>query len=142
MKKLLALTLSLLLTFSLVGCFDKVLSPAEQTQQMIEHQAVNEETAAQVQPETQALTEAPTDAPTQAPEKTEDEKIGEEKAKKIALDHAGLKEADVKHLFVELDYDDGVLRYEVDFRQDKYEYDYDIDAKTGKILSYDKDIDD
>ena len=142
MKKLLALTLSLLLTLSLVGCFGNVLSPAKQTQQIIENQVVADETAAQVQAETEAPTNAPTDAPTQAPEKIKDEKISEEKAKKIALDHAGLKEADVKHLFVELDYDDGVLRYEVDFRQGQYEYDYDIDAKTGQILSYDKDIDD
>ena len=142
MKKLLALTLSLLLTLSLVGCFGNVLSTAKQTQQIIENQVVADETAAQVQAETEVSTEVPTDAPTQAPEKIQDEKISEEKAKKIALDHAGLKEADVKHLFVELDYDDGVLRYEVDFRQGQYEYDYDIDAKTGQILSYDKDIDD
>ena len=138
MKKILALTLITLFALSLVGCVDDTLPPANQTQQIIENQAIVEETTAQTQAQTEEVTQAPTDKP----KKAEDEKIGEDKAKKIALDHAGLKEADVNHLFVELDFDDGVLRYEVDFHQGQYEYDYDIDAKTGKILSYDKDIDD
>lgn len=133
MKKLLTLTLITLLALSLFGCEAQIPSTTEQSQP-----------AAQTQPvvETEAETVIQTEAETVAETKQEDEKIGEEKAKKIALDHAGLKEPEVKHLFVELDYDDGVLRYEVDFHKDQYEYDYDIDAKTGKILSYDKDIDD
>ena len=134
MRKLLALSLSLLLTFSLVGCFKKPLSPALNTQQITQQQSVVEESKATTVAETVFATEQTSVA--------NDENIGEEEAKKIALEHAGLKEADVSHLLVELDFDDGVLRYEVDFRQGQYEYDYDIDAKTGNILSYDKDIDD
>lgn len=38
-----------------------------------------------------------------------------------------------------LDYDDGTAEYEVDFRVGKTEYDYEVDAKTGKILK--KEID-
>ena len=134
MRKLLALSLSLLLTLSLVGCFEKPLSPALNTQQITQQQSVVEETKATTVAETVVATEQTSVA--------NDENIGEEEAKKIALEHAGLKEADVSHLFVELDFDDGVLRYEIDFRQGQYEYDYDIDAETGNILSYDKDIDD
>ena len=142
MKKLLALALSLLLTLSLVGCFQSPLSPANQTQQVVENQTTNDNQVAETEVETQAQTVVETVVETKAPAQVDEENIGEDKAKKIALDHAGLKEADVKHLFVELDYDDGVLRYEIDFRHGQYEYDYEIDAKTGTILSYDKDIDD
>lgn len=134
MRKLLALAITLMLTVLLFGCGEKTLSTANQSQQVIEQQAVTEEVVNQTEPETIAETVSQTSA--------DEENIGEEKAKQIALEHAGLKESDVKHLFVELDFDDGILRYEVDFRQGKFKYDYDIDAKTGEILSYDKDIDD
>lgn len=68
--------------------------------------------------------------------------VGLEKAKKIALNHAGLKESDVRGLKVEKDFDDGVPEYEVEFESGRTEYDYEIDAKTGKILKADKEIDD
>lgn len=65
--------------------------------------------------------------------------ISEEEAKKIALEHAGLTEADVTFVHVKLDRDDGRLEYEVEFYKDNTEYDYDIDANTGEILSFDQD---
>ena len=67
--------------------------------------------------------------------------ITADEAKRIALDHARLKEADVTDLDVDLDRDGSTLKYEVDFRAGNIEYDYDIDAKTGKIISADKDRD-
>lgn len=66
--------------------------------------------------------------------------IGEAKAKEIALNHAGLKEADVTFIKVERDYDNGRLKYEVEFYSGNQEYDYDILASTGEILSFDYDI--
>ena len=133
MKRTLALLLVFMLAISVAGCGTDAMLPTKQSQQAVETQPANE---------TAAETTLQTEAETVAETKQEDEKIGEEKAKQIALEHAKLKEADVSRLFVELDYDDGILRYEVDFHYGQYEYDYDIDAKTGKILSYDKDIDD
>jgi uncharacterized membrane protein YkoI len=65
--------------------------------------------------------------------------IGEAKAKGIALSHAGLKEADVVFARVHLDYDDGRREYEVEFYSGNIEYDYDIDAISGEIRSYDHD---
>lgn len=135
MKRFLALLLSLLLTLALVGCDSTSMGVVAGQDNGTPVDATN---SAQSQASTDAVTQA-TEAVT---EKPADSKISEEKAKSIALNHAGLKESEVKFLHVELDYDDGVLRYEVDFRQGNYEYDYDIDANTGKILSYDKDIDD
>lgn len=67
--------------------------------------------------------------------------IGMDQAKKIALKHAGLKERDVTFIKAQLDYDDGQKVYEIEFRVNKVEYEYDIDAGTGNILQYDKDYD-
>ncbi len=68
-------------------------------------------------------------------------KITSEEAKAAALKDAGLTEADVTNLTTDLDRDDGVLKYEVDFHSGGVEYDYDINAETGKIISVDKDHD-
>ncbi len=65
--------------------------------------------------------------------------IDEEQAKQIALEHAGLEQADVTFVHVKLDWDDGRQEYEVEFYKDNTEYDYDIDAQTGEILSFDSD---
>ena len=42
-------------------------------------------------------------------------------------------------LRTEFDFDEGRPEYEVDFHHDGWEYDYEIHAETGKILSRDKD---
>lgn len=65
--------------------------------------------------------------------------IGSARAKEIAL--AEVPGATV--VKCELDTDDGVKIYEVELVKDIYEYELEIDAKTGKILKYDRDrIDD
>ena len=66
--------------------------------------------------------------------------IGEAKAKDIALKHAGLSSSKVTFLPISLDWDDGRQVYEVEFYSGNKEYDYEIDAATGTILSYDYDV--
>ena len=68
--------------------------------------------------------------------------IGLEKAKEIALKHAGLKKSEVTKLKAERDRDDGIVKYEVEFEKGRMEYDYEINAETGKILKAEKDYDD
>lgn len=68
-------------------------------------------------------------------------KISADEAKKAALDHAGLKESDVTDLDVDLDRDNGILKYEIDFHANGIEYDYDINADDGTVISADKDRD-
>ena len=63
-----------------------------------------------------------------------------DQAKAIALEHAGVSEADARFVRVESDYDDGVAVYEVEFYAGNREYDYDIARDSGKILKYDHDI--
>ena len=65
-----------------------------------------------------------------------------EEAKAIALAHAGFTAAEVQGLRAEYDVDDGVKMYEVEFRVDGWEYEFEIHAETGKILSWDKEYDD
>ncbi len=82
------------------------------------------------------------DAPQQLREVLpETKELTAEEAKAIALSHAGLKEEEVTGLVTKYDKDDGVTEWEVDFRKGDYEYDYDIDAKTGKILKSEKEKD-
>lgn len=65
--------------------------------------------------------------------------ISEEKAKEIALNHAGVAADKAVFEKVKLDKDDGVYEYEVDFRVGNVEYDYEINAISGKIIEADKD---
>lgn len=69
-------------------------------------------------------------------------RISAAKAKSIALAHAGFSENQVKYLRAEFDYDDGFAVYEVEFYADGMEYDYEISARTGKIIDVDREYDD
>ena len=66
--------------------------------------------------------------------------IGEAKAKEIALNHAGVSSSKASFLQVKLDWEDGRQVYEVEFYSGNKEYDYEIDAASGAIVSYDFDI--
>lgn len=66
--------------------------------------------------------------------------IGKERAKEIALDHAGLSYSNVTFYRVEMDWDDGKPEYEVEFYSGNQEYDYEIDAYTGAIRSVDHEV--
>lgn len=65
--------------------------------------------------------------------------VTREQAEAIALAHAGFTADQVKRLRTEYEIDDGIPRFEVQFRQGRWEYDYEINADTGAILSYDRD---
>ena len=66
--------------------------------------------------------------------------IGKDAALSAALKAAGLNKNQVKNIEVKLDNDDGVMVYEVEFDRGYDEYDYDINAKTGAVVSYDNEI--
>lgn len=65
--------------------------------------------------------------------------IGETAAKAAAFAHAGIKEADASRIKCELDWGDGVQVYEVEFDAGSVEYEYEIDAVSGKILKAEQD---
>lgn len=64
--------------------------------------------------------------------------IGVDKAKSIALKDAGLSSSSVTFTKAKLDREDGVRVYEIEFFTSDKEYEYEINASSGKIR--DKDI--
>lgn len=64
--------------------------------------------------------------------------IGTEAAKAAALTYCGLTEAEVTNLHIEMDLEDGTMIYEVEFDTQQFEYECDVDAKTGTVLHVDK----
>lgn len=61
-----------------------------------------------------------------------------EEAKQIALKHANLNENEVTLIKAEIDHD-GEGKYEIEWRDATYEYDFDI-SKTGNVLHYEKEV--
>ena len=68
--------------------------------------------------------------------------IGKDKALEIAYSDAGVNSSDVTRNKVEMDYDDGVMVYEVEFIHNNREYDYEINATNGTIIERDREYDD
>ena len=64
--------------------------------------------------------------------------IGAEAARAIAITHAGVNEAEITKYESELDFEKGVMVYDIEFDCGGYEYDYDINAKTGEIIKSEK----
>lgn len=71
-----------------------------------------------------------------------DDYISADKAKSLAYEHAGVKAADVKFAKAELDRDDLIVHYEVEFVAGRYEYEYEINAESGKVIASDKEFND
>ena len=68
--------------------------------------------------------------------------IGKDKAREIALIHAGVSAGAVTEYEIELDMDDGVTVYEIDVKAGGWEYEYENNAATGAILDADREKDD
>ena len=64
--------------------------------------------------------------------------LGNERALQCALDWMGVAAADLRWKEIELDYDDGRMVYEVEFVAGNMEYECDVDARTGDVLSSSK----
>ena len=70
---------------------------------------------------------------------TQENNITLDEAIKIALDNANASENDVNFVKKQEDYDDNELVYDIEFHYEGYEYEYEIRAKDGVIISQDKD---
>ena len=66
--------------------------------------------------------------------------ISVEKAKQIALSHAGVGSA--RFTKAKIDYENGVKVYEIEFKVGNMEYEYDINVVNGAIVSSSAKIDD
>lgn len=67
------------------------------------------------------------------------EYIGEESARQIAVEYAGIGNSnDVRFNKVELDVDRNVTSYEIEFHYNNIEYDFEINAQTGEVMKYER----
>lgn len=120
---------------TLAACAPKQPAPALEA-------PATEEAAPPAQSEQQAPAEQPAPAPAPAPaeqpaqsNQADSGEISVDKAKEIALADAKADAASAVFKNANLDFDDGVKKYEVEFYANDMEYSYDIDAVSGNILS-------
>ena len=72
-------------------------------------------------------------------EKLPADALTREEAEKIALDYLGFTAEQVTRLRTEYEIDDGLPQFDIEFIQGDWEYEFEIHAENGQILSYDKD---
>ena len=72
-------------------------------------------------------------------QQTNTSNISVDKAKEIALNHAGLASNQVSFVKAEKDMDDGIVKYDIEFYYNNREYNYEINANNGNIISYEQD---
>ena len=53
---------------------------------------------------------------------------------------SGIKKSVIKNGYIHLEKEDGEWVYEIEFERNNYEYNYDVHARTGKILEYSKEL--
>ena len=147
-KQLTAVLMILALLLTMVGCSAANAAPQlDIAENKIEHaldtaeesleKSVQKAVVPAATEATQAATE-PAPAATEA-RQTSSELLTKEDAEDIALKHVGLARDQVKRLHTEYEIDDGISQYDVEFRQGDWEYEFEIHAESGKILSFDKD---
>ena len=78
-------------------------------------------------------------APVTEPAASQADALTQADAEAIALEHAGAAADQVKFLHSEYEIDDRTPQYDVEFYWNNTEYNYEIHAETGKILSFERD---
>jgi len=68
--------------------------------------------------------------------------IGRDAALSAALSHAGISLSDARDIEVDAELDERTPHYDVDFSFGKTEYEYEIDAHSGAVLSHEKERND
>lgn len=74
------------------------------------------------------------------PESTQNSQpLTQEDAERIALDHLGFTADQVTRMHTEYEIDDDIPQFDVEFHEGDWEYEFEIQAEDGRILSFDKD---
>lgn len=135
-----ALLIALLTISLLAGCSaraaDKKLEMVEDAVEEAVIQAILPESTAS-RPQSSAETTPP--AQPQPPQTDPAGYLTTGEVQAIALEHAGFTADQVQFLHAEFEIDDGIPQYDVQFHQGHWEYEYEIHAETGVILSFEKD---
>lgn len=130
MKKSLGLAAAVVFSLAVLGACGS--NTNEQTDMQVQTQAIATEQAAETDSEVPAETTAASGAVPAI--------ISEDDAKAIVLEHAGLADKEVSFVKVKTDYENGRTEYELEFYYENTEYDYELDAVSGEILSFDNEI--
>jgi len=77
--------------------------------------------------------------PTDSPGAAASQQITQAQAEDIALNYVGLTADQVQRMSTQYEVDDRIPKYDVRFYADNVEYEFEIDAETGQIISFDKD---
>ena len=64
--------------------------------------------------------------------------LTEEQAQQIALDHLDISADQTTRMHTAYEIDDGVPQFDIEFRQGDWDYEFEIHAESGRILSFDK----
>jgi uncharacterized membrane protein YkoI len=83
-----------------------------------------------------------TSQPAETPSPASPNYLSEATVKSIIFKHAGVKESEVYGFSCKLENEDGVAVYEIEFHAKGYEYDYDVHALTGEIVTSSREADD
>lgn len=78
--------------------------------------------------------------PSAEPEKTGTILLSESEAKDLAMAHANIKESDLSTSSCKLELDGLSLIYDVEMQTKLMKYDYEVDAITGEIVSFEVDV--
>ncbi len=128
MKKLSVLFITLILTFALSACGRNAM----------DNNSMNGGTNS---PNTNSNSQDSNLTPSNPTSDNLSSEITREKALEIAFEKAGVKQTDVRDLEVELDTENGVKVWEIDFDYKNEEYSYDVNAKTGAITKTERERD-
>lgn len=134
MKQKFLTLLSVLLVLALLTACGAAVQPTAPTQPETAPSTPTEEPA----PTAEAAPPAPADPAAAAPA-SQDTPVTQIDAEAIALEHAGAAADQVKFLHSEYEIDDRIPQYDVAFYYNNTEYNYEIHAETGEILSFERD---
>ena len=135
MKHLTALLLVFSLLLSLAGCSAAGAAQAlDAAEDRVEEKLDTVEDSVK-----RSVRKALTPESVAVPEESFFDPVTKENAEQIALDHLGLSKHQVTRLHTEYEIDNGTGHYDVQFRSGDWDYEFEIHAETGKILSCDRD---
>lgn len=126
MKKILALVLIFVFAISLSACAKKMPGEDNSNVESNAQQSTDQTTSSVVPDSSESVVSTPV-------VNSSDAKISKDEAISIALKKVSKKKTEVHDLEAELEIENGVLVWEVEFEDSKFEYYFEINAKTGAI---------
>ena len=136
MKRLLFVLIAVLLLPVLLGCRMVPELPDQSFRATYGQSTDRQETLLPPQPSNDPTPSYPTEVPPASA--AEGTLLTREDAEKAALTHAGFTTDQVTRLHTEPEFDDRVPHYDVEFWQGGLEYEYEIHAYTGQVLTHEK----